>query len=267
LASFAVIPTGVVNLLFTREDVDEMLTLVDEIDLIIPRGSKEFVRHVARHSTIPVLGHGEGICHVYIDRAADLEKASNLAFDSKVQYPAACNAMETLLIHEEIAGRCLPELITRLQAAGVEVRGCPQTIRLAQPSGIVPATEHDWATEYSDLIVSVKIVDGIDDAIRHIDRYGSGHTEVIVTEDRQAASHFMERVDAAGVYHNASTRFADGFRYGFGAEIGISTGKLHARGPVGIEGLTTYKYKLYGNGQVVASYVNGERSFKHRKLA
>jgi glutamate-5-semialdehyde dehydrogenase len=254
-------------LLFTREDVDEMLTLVDEIDLIIPRGSKEFVRHVARHSSIPVLGHGEGVCHVYVDRSADLEKASNVAFDSKVQYPAACNAMETLLVHEEIAGRFLPTVITRLQAAHVEVRGCPQTVNLSLPLLIGAAKEDDWATEYSDLIISIKIVDGTDDAISHINRYGSGHTEVIVTEDRLAATHFMERVDAAGVYHNASTRFADGFRYGFGAELGISTSKLHARGPVGIEGLTTYKYKLYGNGQIVASYVNGERSFKHRRLS
>ena len=266
LTSFADIPPEIINLLFTREDVDEMLTLVDEIDLIIPRGSKEFVRHVARHSSIPVLGHGEGVCHVYVDRSADLEKASNVAFDSKVQYPAACNAMETLLVHEEIAGRFLPIVITRLQAAHVEVRGCPQTVNLSLPLLIGAAKEHDWATEYSDLIISIKIVDGTDDAISHINRYGSGHTEVIVTEDRLAAAHFMERVDAAGVYHNASTRFADGFRYGFGAELGISTSKLHARGPVGIEGLTTYKYKLYGNGQIVASYVNGERSFKHRRL-
>ena len=266
LEPFPDIPRDAINLLFTREDVSEMLSLGEEIDLIIPRGSREFVRYVAEHSSIPVLGHGEGICHVYIDRAADLEKATNIAFDAKVQYPAACNAMETLLVHEESAGRFLPQLITRFQSAGVEVRGCPRTINLGGSADVILASEDDWATEYSDLIISIKVVDSIAEAIEHIDRYGSGHTEAIVTEDREAASQFMERVDAAGVYHNVSTRFADGFRYGFGAELGISTSKLHARGPVGIEGLTTYKYKLFGTGQTVASYATGTRSFKHRRL-
>lgn len=266
LSRFPDIPSGVVNLLYTRADVEEMLLLEDEIDLIIPRGSREFVRHVAERSRIPVLGHGEGICHVYIDSMADLQKALSIAFDSKVQYPAACNSMETLLVHEEIAGVFLPEMISRFQAAGVQVRGCPQTIKLGQAPGVIPATEDDWKTEYSDLIVSIRIVNSTDRAIEHVNRYGSGHTEAIVTEDAQAASHFMDRVDAAGVYHNASTRFADGFRYGFGAELGISTSKLHARGPVGLEGLTTYKYKLIGNGQIVASYVAGERTFRHRTV-
>jgi glutamate-5-semialdehyde dehydrogenase len=263
LASFQDIPLHVVNLLYTRADVEEMLSREDEIDLIIPRGSQEFVRHVAERSRIPVLGHGEGICHVYVDRKADLEKALSIAFDSKVQYPAACNAMETLLVHEELAGAFLPEMISRFEAAGVEVRGCPRTIKF---EGVVAASEEDWETEYSDLIVAIKVVDSAAEAIEHINRYGSSHTEAIVTEDAQAASHFMERVDAAGVYHNVSTRFADGFRYGFGAELGISTSKLHARGPVGLEGLTTYKYKLIGDGQTVASYVAGVRSFKHRQI-
>lgn len=266
LTHFFDIPADAINLLYTRADVDEMLSLAGEIDVIIPRGSREFVRHVAEHSRIPVLGHGEGICHVYVDRVADLHKALDITFDAKVQYPAACNAMETLLVHEEVAGLFLPGLITRLQAAGVEVRGCPLTIRLEPARGVVPANEDDWATEYSDLIISIKIVGSIQEAIEHIDRYGSGHTEAIVTEDSDAASFFMGRVNAAGVYHNASTRFADGFRYGFGAELGISTGKLHARGPVGLDGLTTYKYKLIGDGQTVASYVSGERTFKHRTL-
>lgn len=260
------IPADAINLLYTRADVDEMLSLAGDIDVIIPRGSREFVRYVAEHSRIPVLGHGEGICHVYIDSMADLEKALSIAFDSKVQYPAACNAMETLLVHEELAGVFLPEMISRFEAAGVQVRGCSRTIKLGQVRGVIPASEDDWTTEYSDLIVSIKIVDSTDQAIEHINRYGSGHTESIVTEDAHAASHFMERVDAAGVYHNASTRFADGFRYGFGAELGISTSKLHARGPVGLEGLTSYKYKLVGDGQTVASYVAGERTFKHRRL-
>jgi len=266
LSNFPEIPLGAVNLLRTREDVAQLLTLDREIDLIIPRGSQQFVRYIAEHSRIPVLGHGEGICHVYIDSSADLDKAFAIAFDSKVQYPAACNAMETLLVHEQIAERFLPEMMARFQSAGVEVRGCARTIALAQPGAVVPATAEDWATEYSDLVISIKIVDSTGDAIKHIDMYGSAHTEAIVTEDREAAAHFMERVDAAGVYHNASTRFADGFRYGFGAELGISTSKLHARGPVGLEGLTTYKYKLFGNGQVVASYSSGEQVFKHRRL-
>jgi glutamate-5-semialdehyde dehydrogenase len=262
-ASFEDIPLHILNLLYTRADVEEMLSCEDEIDLIIPRGSQEFVRRVAERSRIPVLGHGEGICHVYVDRKADLEKALGIAFDSKVQYPAACNAMETLLVHEEVAGAFLPEMISRFQAAGVEVRGCPRTIGFG---GVVAASEEDWETEYSDLVVAIKIVDSAAEAIEHINRYGSSHTEAIVTEDADAASQFMERVDAAGVYHNVSTRFADGFRYGFGAELGISTSKLHARGPVGLEGLTTYKYKLMGDGQTVASYVAGERSFKHRRV-
>ena len=266
LTRFPDIPPNAINLLFTRADVEEMLSLEDEIDLIIPRGSREFVRHVAERSRIPVLGHGEGVCHVYIDSMADLEKALNIAFDSKVQYPAACNAMETLLVHEEVAGVFLPEMISRFQAAGVQVRGCPRTIELGQARDVIPASEDDWVAEYSDLIVAIKVMHDTDEAIEHINRYGSGHTEAIVTEDARAASHFMERVDAAGVYHNVSTRFADGFRYGFGAELGISTSKLHARGPVGLEGLTTYKYKLIGDGQTVASYAAGERTFKHRRI-
>lgn len=271
LTHFLEIPADSINLLYTRADVEEMLSLEDEIDLIIPRGSREFVRHVAQRSRIPVLGHGEGVCHVYIDSSADLEKALNIAFDSKVQYPAACNAMETLLVHEAVAEVFLPEMIRRFQSAGVQVRGCPRAIdtgvgEFGQARDIIPASEDDWGTEYSDLIVAIKVMHGTDEAIEHIDRYGSGHTESIVTEDDGAASYFMERVDAAGVYHNVSTRFADGFRYGFGAELGISTSKLHARGPVGLEGLTTYKYKLIGDGQTVASYVAGERKFTHRRV-
>jgi glutamate-5-semialdehyde dehydrogenase len=263
LQDFPEIPTEVINLLYTRDEVGEMLSLASDIDLIIPRGSREFVSHVAKHSSIPVLGHGEGLCHVYVDRAADLGKALDIAFDSKVQYPAACNAMETLLVHQEVAARLVPDLIGRYRAAGVEVRGCPLTMTLGEAQGVVAASEEDWATEYSDLIVSIRIVANLNEAIAHIDHYGSGHTEAIVTEDQETAATFLDRVDAAGVYLNASTRFADGFRYGFGAELGISTSKLHARGPVGLEGLTTYKYKLIGNGQTVAEYVNGERYFKH----
>jgi len=267
LASFSEIPTDAINMLHTREDVAELLTLNEEIDLIIPRGSREFVRYIAKNSRIPVLGHGEGICHVYVDRAADLGKALAVAFDSKVQYPAACNSMETLLVHEEIAEAFLPEMIARFRSAGVEVRGCARTIALTNADNIVPALQKDWATEYSDLIISIKVLASADEAIGHILKHGSGHTESIVTEDRNLARRFMESIDAAGVYHNVSTRFADGYRYGLGAEVGISTSKLHARGPVGLEGLTTYKYQLIGNGHTVAMYSQGERFFKHRALS
>jgi len=267
LAEFADVPADAALLLRTREEVSEMLVLEGEIDLIIPRGSKEFVAYVAANSRVPVLGHGEGVCHVYVDAAADVRKALAVVIDSKTQYPAACNAAETVLVHEEVAPKFLPSLVAALTSAGVEVRACPRTFELAAVShGLVPATEDDWATEYSDMVVSVKTVSDFDEALRHIGRYGSRHTEAIVTEDGRAAARFLAEVDAAGVYHNASTRFADGFRYGFGAELGISTAKLHARGPVGLEGLTTYKYLLAGDGHTVASYSSGERSFKHRRL-
>jgi glutamate-5-semialdehyde dehydrogenase len=266
ITGFPDVPEDAISLLRTREDVAEMLSLDGLIDLIIPRGSREFVRFVAGRSRIPVLGHGEGICHVFVDRAADLKKAREIALDAKAQYPAACNAAETLLVHRAVAADFLPEMVALFQEAGVEVRGCPLAVALARSSQVAPASEQDWSTEYSDLIISIRVVEDSDQAIAHIDTYGSGHTEAIVTEDQEAAALFLERVDAAGVYHNASTRFADGFRYGFGAELGISTGKLHARGPVGLEGLTTYKYKLVGDGQTVASYSKGERTFKHKKL-
>lgn len=266
LTAFKSVPADSINLLETREDVRQLLTFDGEIDLIVPRGSREFVRYIAENSRIPVLGHGEGICHVYVDGAADLKKATDIIFDSKVQYPAACNAAETLLVHERIAGKFLPTVIARLREAGVTVRGCPRTLALLPAAGITPACEADWAKEYSDLIISVKVVESCTEAIAHINAFGSKHTETIVTQDLEAASRFMNEVDAAGVYHNASTRFADGFRYGLGAELGISTAKLHARGPVGLEGLTTYKYKLVGDGHTVASYTKGERSFKHLRL-
>jgi glutamate-5-semialdehyde dehydrogenase len=266
LTAFPDIPADSVVLIHTREDVAQILTLNDEIDLIVPRGSNEFVRYVTEHSRIPVLGHGEGICHVYVHSDADLQKAIDVAYDSKVQYPAVCNAMETLLVHEEIAPVFLPPMIAEFRKAGVEVRGCSGTQELAKGQEVIPATEEDWKKEYSDLIVSIKVVDGVNEAIEHINRYGSRHTESIVTESHDAASRFMELVDAANVFQNASTRFSDGFRYGLGAEVGISTGKLHARGPVGLEGLTIYKYKLFGKGQTVASYSKGQRTFKHRSI-
>ncbi len=274
LAAFPEVPVESATLLHTREDVNELLKLDDLIDLVVPRGSNAFVRYIMAHSRIPVLGHGEGICHVYFDRAADPAKAVAIALDSKVQYPAACNAVETLLVHADIACSLLPELVGKLLGAGVEVRGCPLTLKTLADARFAPAadqrlgaaSEEDWSTEYSDLIVAIRIVDSLDAAINHVNRWGSRHTDSIVTEDAAAAAEFLARVDAAGVYHNASTRFSDGFRYGLGAELGIATGKTHARGPVGLEGLTTYKYLLRGNGHTVASYASGERRFKHRLL-
>ena len=245
------LPEDAVNLIHTREDVSALLRLEGLIDLIIPRGSKDFVNYIATHSSIPVLGHGEGICHIYVDEQADLEKAWNIATDAKTSYPAACNAVETILVHERVATVFLPEMLSRFRSAGVEVRGCDRTRALLDPQSIVSASDNDWQQEYSDLIISIKVVDSFDEAVAHIDRYGSRHTEAIITENRDTAERFMTVVDAAGVYHNASTRFADGFRYGLGAEIGISTSKLHARGPVGLQGLVTYKYKLFGNGHTV----------------
>jgi len=252
------------QLLHSRADVAELLELDRDVDLLIPRGGRDFVEIISRQSRIPVLGHGEGICHVYVHSAADFEKAERIVLDAKLDYPAACNAAETLLVDAAIAPRFLPRMVENLRAAGVEVRGCERT-RAIVPSGVDAATERDWATEYGDLILSVKVVDGLDHAIAHIHQYGSGHTEAIITGDTGAAERFLNEVDAAGVYHNASTRFADGYRYGLGAEVGISNGKLHARGPMGLEGLTTYKYKLRGSGQTVGDYKSG-RKFTHRPL-
>jgi glutamate-5-semialdehyde dehydrogenase len=260
------VPCDAIQLLHTRTDVMELLSLDRDVDLIIPRGSREFVEFVGRVSRVPVLGHGEGICHVYVDRAADLAKALSVAYDSKVDYPAACNAAETLLVHEAIAAEFLPPAAQKLRHADVELRGCAKTVALLASDEIRPATAKDWATEYSDRILSIKIVASLEEALRHIEQFGSRHTETIVTEDKEAAKRFLEEVDAAGVYHNASTRFADGFRYGLGAELGISTSKLHARGPVGLEGLVTYKYKLVGDGHTVAEYSSGQRTFHHRAI-
>jgi glutamate-5-semialdehyde dehydrogenase len=266
LSAFPWVPPDSINLLLTRSDVKELLEQERFVDLIIPRGSQAFVQFISEHSKVPVLGHGEGICHVYVDQAADVEKAIAITLDSKVQYPAACNSAETLLVHEVIASEFLPRAVSMLKSSGVELRVCARSLALLGKDGLIAATEKDWETEYSDLILSVKIVSSLNEAMAHIHRYGSGHTETIVTENAEAARQFLDEIDAAGVYHNASTRFADGFRYGFGSELGISTNKLHARGPMGLEGLTTYKYKLYGNGQTVAAYSNGEKKFKHRRL-
>ena len=266
LAKFPAVPVDSIHLLHSRSDVMELLCQDREVDLLIPRGSYDLVHFIRKHSHIPVLGHGEGICHVYVDRAADIEKAADVTYDSKVQYPAVCNAAETLLVHEAIAPAFLPKIVAKLKEGGVEIRGDGKTRALLPGESIVSATEKDWSTEYGDLVLSIKVVADLDEAIEHINSYGSHHTDAIVTEDSGAARRFMNEVDSAGVYQNASTRFADGYRYGFGAEVGISTSKLHARGPMGLEGLTTYKYKLYGHGHTVAEYAKGEKRFKHRPI-
>lgn len=266
LIRFQGVPADSINLLQSRADVMELLTQHRDVDLIVPRGSYELVNYVTQHSRIPVLGHGEGICHVYVDRAADIAKAVDIIYDAKVEYPAVCNAAETLLVHEAIAAEFLPLAVWKLAAAGVEIRGDSKTASLLPGVSILPATEKDWSTEYSDLILSIKVVANLDEAIEHVNTYGSRHTDAIVTEDSEAAARFMNEVDSASVFQNASTRFADGFRYGFGAELGISNSKLHARGPMGLEGLTTYKYKLVGHGQTVAEYSKGEKKFTHRQL-
>jgi glutamate-5-semialdehyde dehydrogenase len=266
LCRFSDVPQESIHLLQSRSDVMELLRLHREVDLLIPRGSKEFVAFMEQNSRIPILSHGEGICHVFVDRAADLSRAVRVTLDSKVQYPAACNSVETLLVHKDIATAFLPRVVAELRRANVEVRGCARVLALLPEAKLVPAIEKDWSTEYSDLILSVKIVDTLEQGLEHIHCYGSRHTECIVTEDQAVAERFLQEVDAAGVFQNASTRFADGYRYGLGAEVGISNGKLHARGPMGIEGLTTYKYKLRGNGHIVAEYSSGVRHFKHKPL-
>ncbi len=259
-----VVNPEVVQLLTTREETIELLKMDEYIDLIIPRGSNSFVQFVQNNTRIPVLGHADGICHLYADKAADINKAVEIAVDAKTQYPAACNAIETMLIHRAIAPKFLPAVAEALQQKQVELRGDETTRKILD---IAAATETDWSTEYSDLILSIKIVDSVEEAINHINTYGSRHTDVIVTEDSEAAETFLNQVDAAGVYHNCSTRFADGFRYGFGAEVGISTQQMPPRGPVGLEGLITYKYRVVGDGHIAASYVGNEaKEFTHREL-
>jgi glutamate-5-semialdehyde dehydrogenase len=255
---------AVVQLLTTREETLELLKLDESVDLIIPRGSNSFVRFVQENTRIPVLGHADGICHLYIDAAADLQKATDITVDAKTQYPAACNAIETLLVHAAIAPAFLPLVATALQKRDVELRGDQASVKILD---IAAATDADWSTEYSDLILAIKVVDSLDTAIDHINTYGSRHTEAIVTEDPAVADTYLSQVDAANVFHNCSTRFADGFRYGFGAEVGISTQKMPPRGPVGLEGLITYKYQLQGNAHIAATYTGEQaKPFTHRDL-
>jgi glutamate-5-semialdehyde dehydrogenase len=258
------IPDGWLGLLETRDDVADMLRLDEFIDLIIPRGSNAFVKHIMDNTTIPVMGHADGICHVYIDCGADLDMAERIVADSKTQYVAVCNAVETLLVHRAIAAAVLPRIKTALENRGVEIRGCPRTAGIID---VMPASEEDWRTEYLDYILSIRVVDSLDAAVDHINAFGSGHTDVIVSPDRQRGIRFMTTVDSADVFLNCSSRFCDGFRFGLGAEVGISTNKTHARGPVGLEGLVIYQWRMIGHGQIVADYTGPEaRPFTHRKL-
>ena len=257
------VPADFAQLMETREDVAAMLKEDELIDLIIPRGSNSFVRYIMDNSRIPVLGHADGVCHVYVDKDADLARAAAIAVDSKTQNVAVCNAMETLLVHREIAEAFLPLLAEGMAAKNVRLLGDERTQMIIPCE---PASDDEWTAEYLDYTLSIRVVDSLDEAIVHINRYGSHHTDAIVTEDTAAAAVLMQRVDSAGVYHNVSTRFADGFVYGFGAEVGIATGKLHARGPMGLEGLTTVKYKLLGDGQLMAEMKRGDRVYTHIPL-
>ena len=262
LASSAVSPDALA-LLTTRQDSLALLRLDGLVDLIIPRGSNELVRFIQDNTRIPVLGHADGICHLYVDAAADVDKAVRVALDSKTQYPAACNAIETLLVHRSVAAAFLSAAIPAFSEAGVVLRGDAASVALGVSES---ATDDDWRTEYLDLTLAVKVVEDLAEAVDHIRRFGSRHTECIVTEDCTAADRFLSSVDSAGVYHNCSTRFADGFRYGFGAEVGISTQTLPPRGPVGLEGLVTYRYRLRGDGHLAADYASGASSFTHKDL-
>ena len=257
-------PKEAINLLYSREDVAKMLSMDKYIDLIIPRGGNSLVQYIKSNTKIPVMGHADGICHIYIDEQADVKKATDVCIDAKTQYPSACNAVETILIHESLLVNYLPQLVIELEKAQVEVRGC-ERCREFVPH-LKRATKEDWSTEYGDKIVSIKAVRDIFDAIAHINIYGSGHTDCIISEDKQAVESFMNLVDSAGVLANASTRIADGYRYGLGSALGISTAKTHARGPVGLEGLVIYKYKLYGAGQTVAPYADGKKTFIHQRI-
>jgi len=257
------LPEAAVQGLPDRASVAALMQRPDLVDLVIPRGSRELVLSLQAATRIPVLGHADGVCHMFLDEAADTAMAVALVRDAKLQYPSACNAIETVLIHREAAARLLPALVEDLSPRGVELRGCPSCRELAP--ALVPATEADWDAEYGVPILALKVVADLDGALAHIRAHGSGHTEAIVTEDAAAAARFLAEVDAAGVFHNASTRFADGFRYGFGAEVGISTGRIHARGPVGLEGLLSYRYLLRGSGQRVEDYSGpAARPFTHR---
>lgn len=252
-------PKNMINLIFSRDDVAELLKADEYVNLIIPRGSNSLVKYIKSSTKIPVLGHADGICHIYIDENADINKVLNICIDAKCQYPSACNSVETILINEKEIKRILPALLNEYKNNEVKVLADEKITALF--NDVEKATEEDWRTEYGEKKISIKCVKDVNEAVNFINKYGSGHTDCIITENNENSEKFMMFVDSAGVYKNISTRFADGFRYGFGAEVGISTNKTHARGPVGLEGLTIYKYKLYGNGDIVADFTSGKRKF------
>jgi glutamate-5-semialdehyde dehydrogenase len=260
------VPGGWIHLVEARREVAEILKMDDYVDLIVPRGSNDFVRYIQSNTRIPVLGHAEGVCHVYVDEDADVPMALDICYDAKVQYPSVCNAVDAILVHEAVAPRFIPGMVDRFLRRNVEVRGDAR-VREIESEGVLAATEADWGAEYLDYRVAIKVVADMEEAIDHVNTYGSHHTDAIVTSDEEAALEFLESVDSASVFWNASTRFADGYRYGLGSELGISTGKIHVRGPTGLEGLTTYKYYMRGGGHVVADYVEGRRRFTHRSMA
>lgn len=264
LESIEEFPKNSVNLVFTRDDIKELLSMDKYVDLIIPRGGNSLVQYIKSNTNIPVLGHADGICHLYIDESANQEKALKICLDSKSQYPSACNAVETILINKNIANEYLPKLYNLFKENNIKMNGCEEVRKILNQSDIGEVKE--WHLEYGDKEVSLKIVENTEEAYNHINKYGSHHTDSIVSENKDNIEKFMTYVDSANVYANTSTRFSDGFRYGFGAEVGISTNKTHARGPVGLEGLTIYKYKLLGNYQIVDDYVSHRASFKHKRI-
>ena len=263
-AASAGIPKDVFVLMESRDDVNAILEMDEYIDLLIPRGSNEFVRFIQDNTRIPVLGHAAGICHVYVDKSADIDKALNVTLDSKIQYPAVCNAAETLIVHSAVSERFLPKMAELFTKNGVEIRADERSAKIIG-KGVKKAEAEDWDEEYNDLIISIKTVDSVNEAVAFINEHGSGHTDTIISEDHNATLTFVSMVDSAGVFVNASTRFDDGYRFGKGAEVGISTNKIHARGPVGMEGLMIYKYILIGNGHVVKDYAGSDpKEFKHK---
>ena len=260
------LPEGWIQIMEARDEVTKLLELDNYVDLIIPRGSNEFVRYIQNNTRIPVLGHADGVCHIYVDCDADLGMAVDVCLDAKVQYPSVCNAVDTILIHEDIAQSFLAPMVETLLGKDVEVRGGERVLEIID-AGVKRATDDDWGYEYLDYIVALKVVSDAEEAITHINRYGSHHTDAVITSTAETAAYFIDSVDSANVFWNASTRFADGYRYGLGSEVGISTGKIHARGPTGLEGLTIYRYILRGGGHIVADYVGEDaRKFTHRPI-
>lgn len=267
LAAHSRVPPDAITGVYGRESVQALLDMNHLIDLVIPRGSNALVQHIQRNTLIPVLGHADGVCHIFIDQAADPAMINSIVVDSKTQYPAVCNAVETVLIHAAIAPAILPSLVSALEGKSVKVRGDKRTRALMPGAAIELVADTEWHTEYSDLVLAIRIVDSLDDALDHIERYGSHHTDAIITRDAEAAARFLTEIDSANVFHNCSTRFSDGYRYGFGAEVGISTSKLHARGPVGLDGIVTYKYRATGTGNIVRDYTGSNAlPYRHQKL-